>query len=144
MRHALKGLVRSPAEFAARELRKAMKGPGTDEEVLIELLCTRTNKGTEEIKQKYNEIHGRDLTKDVKSETRGDFQHLLVALLAAQRQEDEKEDKKLAKKQAKELYDAGEDKWGTDETTFTLHLARRSWIQLRLVCEINMRLTSSI
>ena len=68
---------------------------------------------------------------DICSETRGDFKCLLVAILQAQRQEDEEADEDAAKEQAQELYDAGEDRWGTDETAFTFILARRSWIQLR-------------
>ena len=51
----------------------AMRGPGTDEETLIELLCTRTNAGIEAIKEAYSETHGRDLESDIESETRGDF-----------------------------------------------------------------------
>ena len=133
LRHSLKALMRPPAEYAARELRKAMRGPGTDEETLIEILCTRTNAGIEAIKETYSEVHGRDLESDIESETRGDFKCLLIVLLQAQRQEDDEADEEAAMADAQELYDAGEDRWGTDETTFTLILARRSWIQLRAI-----------
>ena len=133
LRHSLKALMRPPAEYAARELRKAMRGPGTDEETLIEILCTRTNAGIEAIKETYSEVHGRDLESDIESETRGDFKCLLIAILQAQRQEDDEADEEAAQADAQELYDAGEDRWGTDETTFTLILARRSWIQLRAI-----------
>ena len=120
-RHGVKALMRRPSEYAAHELRKAMKGPGTDEEVLIEILCTKTNASIEAIKADYEkvgnhnffenwggfQIFKRNLEKDIKSETRGDFEKLLVALLQGQRDELEKPDKAAAKASAEELYKAG-------------------------------------
>ena len=80
-------MCRSPTEYAARELRKAMKGLGTDEETLLEIICTKGNEQLEEIKEKYSELFDRDLEEDVQSETRGDFSRLLVAVLQGQREE---------------------------------------------------------
>ena len=110
-----------------------MRGPGTDEETLIELLCTRTNAEIDELKRVYSEIHNRDLERDIISETSGNFECLLVAVLQGQRDENEEVDQSAAQEQARELYDAGEARWGTNETVFTHTLARRSWAQLRLV-----------
>ena len=116
-----------------------MKGIGTDEETLLEIICTKTNEQLETIKEKYNEIFDRDLESDVESETRyckiyktwkkisfyfrGDFKCLLVACLAAQREEGiDSIDEDSAIEEAQELFDAGEDRWGTDEGVFTMIL----------------------
>jgi hypothetical protein len=45
----------APAEYDAYQLRKAMKGLGTDEDVLIEILCTRSNAQLKEIIRVYKE-----------------------------------------------------------------------------------------
>jgi len=127
--------MRTPAEYSARELRKAMKGPGTDEETLIEIICTKSNEQIEQLKETYNEIFDRDLESDVESETRGDFKRLLIAILQGQREECGEVDEDAAEADAQELYSAGEDRWGTDETAFTLILARRSLIQLRAIIQ---------
>ncbi len=53
---SFQALLRTPAEFAAYELNKAMKGIGTDESLLVEIICTRTNKEIEEIKSIYQTV----------------------------------------------------------------------------------------
>lgn len=65
----------------AHALRKAMKGWGTDEDALINVLCRRTNAQRLEIEKQYKTNFGKDLLEDLKSETSGNFEKLLVALM---------------------------------------------------------------
>lgn len=65
----------------AHTLRKAMKGFGTDEDKLIEVICGRNNEQRQEIQRQYKTHFGKDLIDDIKSETSGNFEKLLVGLL---------------------------------------------------------------
>jgi len=117
--------------YDAKSLRRAMRGAGTDEECLIEILCTRSNYEIEGIKREYKEYYQRDLEKDSVSETSGHFKRLLVSMCQANRDTSETVDMEKAKKEAQDLYQAGEKKWGTDESRFNVILASRSYPQLR-------------
>ncbi|ESO86736.1 hypothetical protein LOTGIDRAFT_148126, partial [Lottia gigantea] len=46
-------LLLSSAEFDAKKLNKAIKGLGTDEQVLVEIICTRSNEQLKTIKETY-------------------------------------------------------------------------------------------
>lgn len=116
LRRALKALVELPGAYAARELREAMEGPGMDEKVLIELLCTRNNAAIEDIEKTYQAKYGRKLRNDIKSETRHGFERLLLALVEGQREEGEDVDVDKSRKEAQELHDSGAKKWQTTLT----------------------------
>lgn len=124
-------LLDRPSEYDARQLHKAMKGLGTDEEVLIEVLCTRSNKEIVAIKEAYQRLFDRSLESDIKDDTSGNFKKILLSLLQANRDEGDNVDKDLAGQDAQDLYEAGEGRWGTDELAFNEVLAKRSLKQLR-------------
>ena len=62
-------------------LRKAMKGLGTDENLIISILTQRNNEQRYMMKQRYQAIFNRDLIKDLKSELHGHFEDAVIALL---------------------------------------------------------------
>ncbi|KAL0272395.1 UNVERIFIED_CONTAM: hypothetical protein PYX00_005378 [Menopon gallinae] len=77
--------VRPAEPFNPRQdaeiLRKAMKGFGTDEAAIISVLSRRTNLQRQDIAKEFKTLYGKDLVKDLKSETSGKFEDLLVALM---------------------------------------------------------------
>lgn len=131
---AVVAFLATPRQLDARELRNAMKGAGTTESTLIEILCTKNNEEIEVIKEVYNTEFERDLEEDLQSETGGHFERLLVSQISAARCEEcEDVDDDQTQEDAQEIYDAGEGQCGTDETAFNLVLCRRNFCQLRAV-----------
>ncbi|XP_028667710.1 annexin A13-like isoform X1 [Erpetoichthys calabaricus] len=133
---AIVSLLDSPIVFAAKELRKAMKGPGTDEDILVEILCSRNNQELWHLKNTYCELFERDLEADIESDTSGDVRNLLLTLLQADRDEGFDVDEDLAEADATALFEAGEGCFGTDESTFTHILAKRNYLQLQATFKV--------
>lgn len=68
-------------EKDAKALRKAMKGIGTNEDKIIDILGVRKTTQRQAIRSAYDQMYARDLIKDLKSETSGQFQSTLMALM---------------------------------------------------------------
>ena len=126
-------LLKKPDEFLAEQLHIAMKGAGTDENALIDVICTQNNAQIIAIKAAYKLLYKSDLEADIKSETSGNFQRLLVSLLQGGRKEDEHANSHDAAADAAAIYEAGEGQLGTDESRFNAVLASRSYEQLNLI-----------
>jgi len=64
----------------AGDLRGAMRGAGTDDSNLIHIVCRRHPHELMAIYAAYKQRHGRDLYDDIKAETSGAYQQLLLGL----------------------------------------------------------------
>ncbi|XP_028036017.1 annexin B10 isoform X3 [Bombyx mandarina] len=132
-------LMTPPEEYLCQELHRCMEGMGTDEDTLVEILCTRTKPEIAAIVDTYERLYDRPLAEHMCSETSGDFRRLLTLIVVSgakgARADEAPADPERARELAQELYDAGEAKWGTDEEVFNRILAHESFAQLRQIFE---------
>ncbi|XP_072515034.1 annexin A4 [Salminus brasiliensis] len=135
------GLLMTAPVYDAYELRNAIKGAGTDEACLIEILSSRTNSEIKTLTATYNKEYGKSLEDDVCGDTSGMFKRVLVSLLTAGRDEGNTVDEALAVQDAKEIYEAGEARWGTDEVKFLTVLCVRNRNHLLRVFEEYKRIS---
>lgn len=116
-----------PEQYAASEVRRAVKGIGTDDSSLIELLCSRTGFELRQIAEAYKEMFKSDMAQAVQDDTSGDYGEcsawmvisparahgvcltgaLLVALARGDRDDKEAPEAAKARDLASRLYKAG-------------------------------------
>ncbi|XP_015774865.1 PREDICTED: ribosome-binding protein 1-like isoform X8 [Acropora digitifera] len=129
---AIVSLMMLPECYDAVSLHDAMSGFGTDEQVLIEILSSRSYEEIQKIRTAYSEVYsGKDVVKKVKEDTGGEFRTTMMNLIEKNRDSSQKVNADLASQDAKRLYDAGEGKKGTDKAVFVEILTTRNYSQLR-------------
>lgn len=98
-------LMYPPTDYLCKQLHKAMKGLGTDESCLVEILCSHNNAEVQEIVEAYERcellidwvlvhlnrykifinsnasVYSRPLAEHMCSETTGDFRRLLTLII---------------------------------------------------------------
>lgn len=127
---AVLALLMPKDEYEARCLKTTFDGFGTNEQELIELVCTKDGKEIRTMASTYKQIFHRDVDKDLVSETSGYLCNVLRAILSGGRAENHGFDIELVRKEAVELYKAGKGRIGTDEDEFIRILCSRSFPQL--------------
>uniref|UniRef100_A0A8C9WF65 Annexin n=1 Tax=Scleropages formosus TaxID=113540 RepID=A0A8C9WF65_SCLFO len=122
-------LMTPPLCYDVTELRNAIKGAGTNEKVLTEILASRTAAQVKEIIDMYKKEYDCSLEDDITGDCSGYFQRMLVILLQV-----------ICLPvlffqdiQAHALFAAGEQKFGTDEDRFISILGNRSTVHLKRV-----------
>ncbi|XP_041594563.1 annexin A10 isoform X2 [Vulpes lagopus] len=108
------GLMYPPPSYDAHELWHAMKGAGTEENCLIDILASRTNGEIFQMREAYYLQYGSNLQEDIYSETSGHFRDTLMNLVQV-------------------LWEACQQKTGEHKTMLQMILCNKSYQQLWLV-----------
>ena len=126
------GLYTSIYEYDADQCYKAIKGLGTDEDTLIEIIGTRPNWMLKKIKEVYKKKYNVELEEDVKDDTGGVFRNLLVALLQCSRSDNKEPDIEKCAEMAKDLFKGNKEKnkIGIDEDKMIKYFALLSPCEL--------------
>ncbi|XP_053112990.1 annexin A10 isoform X3 [Hemicordylus capensis] len=126
------GLMYPFASYDAHELWHAMKGAGTEENCLIDILASRTNGDIFQMKEAYLLQYDSDLLQDISSETSGHFRDTLMNLAQGTRQEGYA-DPAMAAQDAMVLWEACQQKTGEHKNMLQMILCNRSYQQLWMV-----------
>lgn len=129
------GLMMPTEQYLCKQMNKAMAGMGTNENTLVEILCTKSNEEVRQLVKVYEDMYDRPLAEHLCSETDGYFRRLLTLIITGVRDQSGVIDAARATEQAASLYAAGEAKLGTDEEVFNRIFAHSSFAQLRLIFE---------
>ncbi|XP_037038343.1 annexin B11-like isoform X1 [Bradysia coprophila] len=140
----LLALLTPMIQYYCQELSEAMRGEGTDEDALIEILCGGLpNRILHMITAEYKRLYGSHLEDSLKSETSFSFKRLLVSCSTGNRDESTVTDINAARGDAQLLVNAGTARWGTDESEFNRILCTRNFAQLKLIAAEYEKLTGN-
>ena len=127
------GSFMQPTEYDAYCLHNSMKGMGTKEGILTEIIGSRKNAELKSIKQFYVSNYGETLKNDVGGETYGDYQKFLLALLQCHRSTSSQPNTNACANDASDLFKLGEKKRGTDEETFIRIFTKSSPVEIAFI-----------
>jgi hypothetical protein len=106
-------LLKPVHAYKVESIRKSVKGIGTRESILIDVLTQSSNHEIAAIKSLYP-----DVERNISNDTSGNFRKVLLDLLKGNRQETNVIDDSKAEHTAHEIYKAGEYRLGTNDSKF--------------------------
>jgi annexin A7/11 len=133
-------LFDDPITYDCKSIFHAMKGAGTNEDTLIEILSTRPNYYINQIKQKYQMLYNKSLEQRLNQELSGDLKKVMLTLISGRRGENQMPNQNDCMNKAQQLYKAGEGKIGTNEELFYQILTMSSPQELMLINQYYMQI----
>ena len=133
---ALLAILRGPLQQDVWCLNDALKGAGTKESLLDDVLIGRSNADIRAIKTAYQQTYRRSLESDVKADLSSKTERMYSMILAASRQEESAPVLPQAvEADVSELHRATEAKTGTEQLTVCSILTNRSDGQIRAIAQ---------
>ncbi|CAL8071372.1 unnamed protein product [Calicophoron daubneyi] len=121
----VKTLLYDRATVNAKAMYKAMKGGGTNERTIAEILCTSSNREIEEMKEAYKNVLAEEGIHDTDRTLERDLERELTIL-----------DRSLVESDTREIYGAGEGRLGTDEDTIIRIITTRNIWHIKAVASL--------
>jgi len=110
-------LLMKRADVDARAVRNAVKNLGTDDDTLIEIICTRKPAELKQVIDAYTKEYKRNMIEDVRDDVSGHYGKLMIQVLTSDRSR--LPDAAQMERDFNDLYEAGEGRAiGTDQETF--------------------------
>lgn len=81
----LLGCLLDKVDFDAGEINRAIKGAGTDEDLLSEIIATRPSRHIAHVRDRYKELYGETLAEAIKGDTSKYYKKLLIAIIQGKR-----------------------------------------------------------
>lgn len=129
-------IVLGPVERDAFLLYQSMKGIGTDDAELIEVLISRPTDEIRKVREFFPTKYEGSLDEWIAGDTSGHYKEFLMRLATAERaKSSDPVDPHAVSADVKALYRGGEGKLGTDDETFINFFATRSPKHIRKVAE---------
>ena len=79
------GCLLSKVDFDAGEIYRSIKGAGTDEDLLSEIIATRPSRQIAHIRERYKNIYGESLDDAIKGDTSKYYKNILIAIIQGKR-----------------------------------------------------------
>jgi hypothetical protein len=124
------GLIKSFIDFDAEQIYLSMKGLGTDEDTLSEMIATKPSRHLNKIKQRYPELYNETLENDIKGDTSDYYRNILIAMMQGGRSDNPYPNSQKMKDIVNKLNDDNEN----IKESFVSYLVNCSYGEICTIC----------
>lgn len=134
LKELILGLMMTSVDYDVEQLYLSMKGAGTDEDLLSEIVATRTSAQLAKIVERYPTLKGESLSEAISGDTSKEYKNLLLAMISGKRSENPYPNTKKMLNVIKELKEGKDGKIAKDN--FVKYFANCSYGEICTICRL--------